>query len=1289
MSQPLRAAGRTTPYAALFATLSVLLSLLLPTGAAWAAEAPSPPPSTPKATSEASRTPRTSAPEAPEAPAAEDCSPLALARFGGPGAAVGKASLAGNGTACFTFTAERSGMHRVLLAGRYGTRAAVFDGETELDCYDSDWGPGWCALPRSGAFTLRLDNGSVDPDEASVTVTPLASDDGCLPETGTSWDQEPLTGSLVSPLGLVCRPFAAKPGERITHTFDMVVYGDERGWITDETGGPVCDLRAPGEGCVLPGDGPYRVIGEASGNPFEAFPVDYRLKIRRLSDPEGCATVPVNAYGSAPTIASPATGCKTFTVPVTGDYDVYGVAQPEGQRSRLRLYDRAGTTVCEPWSACRLTSGVLYTATTDDATLILRPAAADGCETVSLGALEGRFTAPGEIDCLTLPLPENAHLAILKPSGGPEPRPDLTVVRADGGYVCGEETLIQGTCVLTGQGPFRAVVSTDDTQPPTGAYRLVLYRTDAAHACPVFPAGDFTATSAAARLTTGDGVFSGCLSIPADAHSTSENMQISSGAGAAAAQYSVLDTTGRQVCQGRSDYGSFTTCALTPGLAHTVLLAGSDTASAYTLVRRDVTATAKGCAVTPATAVGGPSSGGALAAPGALLCRQVTTGDAGDVLHLDVRDPLGTANVLAYDASGSGVPTCGYRNKACAVTGSTRYQVVLTVPAHLKAAAAYRFDALRIGTPEGPAPECTRAPDITYGYGPIEGVLDEQHTAACLSLPTAARDRFDLKVADTAGRTETGVPALYDASGDNGCFGVGASAYQCYLTEGSGSNASPSTFVLGLPEKAARTDYSTRLDCWSLHCGTAQITIGDVSPTSAQGGKVVTLTVTGTALGMRDYVRLTDGSKTLTATTVSVSPDARTLTATLDLRSVGESSWNVSVIAWAGWAYQRGTFTVTKPAPSALGTYKPLTPTRLMDTRTGVGVRKGKVGPDGTVTLQVAGNGGVPATGVGAVVLNVTATGPTAAGFVSVFPDGTQRTSASNLNFKAGQTIPNLVIVPVVNGKVSFYNRAGSVDLLADVAGYYVTDGSGATYRPVTPTRLMDTRTGLGVPKAKVGAAGTVTLQVTGKAGVPSSGVTAVVLNVTATGPTAAGFVSVFPDGTQRTSASNLNFTAGTTIPNLVVVPVVNGKVSFYNHSGSVDLLADVSGYFTTDGTGSAYKPIAPTRLMDTRSGLGVPKAKVGPDGTVTLAVAGTAGIPATGVTAVVLNVTAVAPTAAGFVSVFPDGTVRTSASNLNFTAGTTIPNLVVVPVVNGKVGFYNKAGSVDLLADVAGYYVS
>ncbi|MFJ3900260.1 hypothetical protein [Streptomyces sp. NPDC090025] len=1297
MPRPSRTALRSAPYTALVAAFTLLLALLVPvlsTGVAVAAGQPAAPQAAPTADATPAVRPKPAvkpkaeaepAPRAADAPAAADCAPLTLAPYGDPGTAVAKASLAGNGTACFTFTAERPGLHRVLRLGHYDTYVYVFDKDgTALDCYDYDWGAGWCDLPSAGTYTVRLDNQSVDPDESSLTVTPLTGTEGCLPEVGTSWDQAPLTGK-VQPLGVFCRPFKGAPGERVTFDYHLVEYGDERGWITDATGRVICDPRAQGVGCVLPGTGPYRFLGEASDARTEAR--DYELTIRRLSDPEGCGTVPVNAYGSAPTAVTPVTGCKTLTVPADGTYDVYDVAE-EGQRTRLQVFDREGATVCETWAACELKTGVRYTLTTARPTLILDRAATDGCRTVTPGAVTGTFAVPGEIDCLLLDLPENARVALPADLGGTGPRPELQVVKPDGGYLCGEENLFAGTCALTGPGPYRVLVSTDDQEPSTGEYRTHLYRTDAANACAVFPAGDFTATGAVARPTTGAGVFSSCLTIPADAHSAQENVQITADAGAPAASFSILDTTGKQICSGGSSYGSWTTCALTPGLAHTVLLVGRGTPAAYTLARRDVTETAKGCVATPATPVGGPSATGTMAGAGVLVCRQVTTGDAADVLHLDVRDANGTANVLAYGATGDAVATCGYRNRSCQVTGSTRYQVMVFVPANLKAAGTYRFDALRIGTKSGPAPECERVPNIAYGHGPITGRLDEAHTATCLVLPTAARDRFDVKTTDTQGRADIAVPALYDASGDNNCYAWGQGTYQCYLQEPGQRNPSPSTFVLSLPEKASVTDYSTLLACWSSLCGTEEISVGTVSPASAQGGKVATLTVTGTSLRMKDYVRLSSGGKTLKATTVSVSPDARTLTASLDLTGVGESSWSVSVIINDGYEYPRGSFSVTKPA-AGLGTFKPVTPTRIMNTIDGTGVRKGKVGPGGTVVLQVAGRGGVPATGVSAVVMNVTATAPTAASFVSVYPDGTARTSASNLNFKAGQSVPNLVVVPVVNGKVAFYNKSGSVDLLADVAGYYVTDGSGATYRPITPTRIMNTLDGTGVRKGKVGPGGTVVLPVAGRGGVPATGVTAVVMNVTAVGPTAASFVSVYPDGTARTSASNLNFVAGQTVPNLVVVPVVNGKVAFYNKSGSVDLLADVAGYFTSDGTGSAYKPITPTRLMNTIAGQGVRQGKVGPRGTVVLPVAGQAGIPLTGVTAVVMNVTAVGPTAASFVSVYPDGTARTSASNLNFVTGQTVPNLVVVPVVNGKVSFYNHAGSVDLLADVAGYYVS
>ncbi|WP_327175922.1 N-acetylmuramoyl-L-alanine amidase [Streptomyces sp. NBC_01335] len=435
-------------------------------------------------------------------------------------------------------------------------------------------------------------------------------------------------------------------------------------------------------------------------------------------------------------------------------------------------------------------------------------------------------------------------------------------------------------------------------------------------------------------------------------------------------------------------------------------------------------------------------------------------------------------------------------------------------------------------------------------------------------------------------------------------------------------------------------------------------------------------TTTPTSL-IGSFELLVDGQPVVTTAAA-----ARTASTTLSVPGVHKLA--VRAHHQSGATTTTAAVNVNVPAPK---TFVPLTPQRVMDTRAGLGVPKAKVGAAGVVTLQVTGTNGVPSTGVGAVVLNVTATTSTAVSYISVYPDGTTRTSASNLNVVEGLTVPNLVIVPVVNGKVDFYNNAGSVNLIADITGYFSTGGEGSTHVNLGPKRVMDTREGLGVPKAQVGPAGVVTLQVAGVNGVPATGVTAVVLNVTATHVSATSFVSVYPDGTTRTSASNLNVVKGQTVPNLVIVPVVNGKVSFYNNAGSVDLIADITGYFSTGGEGSTHVNLGPKRVMDTREGLGVPKAQVGPAGVVTLQVAGVNGVPATGVTAVVLNVTATHVSATSFVSVYPDGTTRTSASNLNVVKGQTVPNLVIVPVVNGKVSFYNNAGTVDLIADVTGYF--
>lgn len=90
-------------------------------------------------------------------------------------------------------------------------------------------------------------------------------------------------------------------------------------------------------------------------------------------------------------------------------------------------------------------------------------------------------------------------------------------------------------------------------------------------------------------------------------------------------------------------------------------------------------------------------------------------------LHLNVRDAQGVARQIGDDASGKAV--CDYFAAGCAVTGSSRYQVLVEVPEGKTAPATYRLDALRVGTPAGPAPECVEVPNVSYGFGPLVGTL--------------------------------------------------------------------------------------------------------------------------------------------------------------------------------------------------------------------------------------------------------------------------------------------------------------------------------------------------------------------------------------------------------------------------------------------------------------------------------------------------------------------------------------------------------------------------------------
>jgi hypothetical protein len=256
-------------------------------------------------------------------------------------------------------------------------------------------------------------------------------------------------------------------------------------------------------------------------------------------------------------------------------------------------------------------------------------------------------------------------------------------------------------------------------------------------------------------------------------------------------------------------------------------------------------------------------------------------------------------------------------------------------------------------------------------------------------------------------------------------------------------------------------------------------------------------------------------------------------------------------------------------APSSGGTageFVPVVPARITDTRPNSGQANAgsTLAPNTTLNVQVRGIGGIPISGVTAVVMNVTATGTTSAGFFTVFPTGGALPNASNLNWTTGVTVPNRVIVPVgTGGKVSVYNGLGNADLIVDVNGYF-TDGTGtgALFTALNPTRIVDTRNGTGGFTSQLGPNASMPVTVAGNGGVPANA-TAVVLNVTVTGPTAASDLTVWPDGALLPVASDLNFAMGQTVPNLVVVKLsAGGKIDIRNDFGSTSIIVDVVGWF-------------------------------------------------------------------------------------------------------------------------------
>ena len=411
---------------------------------------------------------------------------------------------------------------------------------------------------------------------------------------------------------------------------------------------------------------------------------------------------------------------------------------------------------------------------------------------------------------------------------------------------------------------------------------------------------------------------------------------------------------------------------------------------------------------------------------------------------------------------------------------------------------------------------------------------------------------------------------------------------------------------------------------------------------------------------------------------------------------VPDAVWQANQVATGGlnWA------TTVSQLQTGGATYVPIDPVRVLDSRFNVGVT-GAFNANTAKSFTVAGfvstAGTIPEDAI-AVTGNVTVTGQTAAGYVSVTTTPTSTPASSTLNFPNGDTRANNITTPVAsNGELSAVYKASSgkkAHILFDVTGYFLPGTENAAYNTLSPVRFLDSRVGIGTGltgRFKTGVPRRLTIA--GVHGIPTNAV-AITANLTVVGQTKAGYVSVTPTNTPSPATSNLNFPLGDVRANGLTA-TLGGDSIWLVYKGSAgsrtDLILDVTGYYLPVGDGLEFHALNPGRIMDTRtsvlSGLtGLFSHNV----TRKLDTDGHWGVPP-GAKAVTGNLTVTAQTNAGYVSVTPDPVLNPTTSTINFPLGDTRANGVTVPLnVAGNMSLIYKASAgkkTHLILDVTGYF--
>jgi hypothetical protein len=374
-------------------------------------------------------------------------------------------------------------------------------------------------------------------------------------------------------------------------------------------------------------------------------------------------------------------------------------------------------------------------------------------------------------------------------------------------------------------------------------------------------------------------------------------------------------------------------------------------------------------------------------------------------------------------------------------------------------------------------------------------------------------------------------------------------------------------------------------------------------------------------------------------------------------------------------------------------TYHPIKPARLLDTRNGVPSGVAKLGPRKPVRFAIAGRGSIPDDAI-AVTANLTVVGSTTGGYVTLGPITGPTPTTSTINVPKGDTRANGVVVPLDrSGKLeAVFVGNGSTHLVLDVTGYFLAGDGGARYRAAAPARFLDTRVAGGAalrnsePKAIAIGGRTV-----GGLTVPAAAV-AVTGNLTVAGQTSGGYMALTPTPQAAPATSTLNFPSSDVRANNVTVPLGDGGRVWvvFRGSGTAHAILDVTGYFTEGDGGTQWVPLAPTRVLDSRSGIGRDGSfKAGTPGSVTVVGKGGVGADAVAVTG---NLTVTGQTRRGYASVTPTPQASPATSTINFPAGEARANGISsrVDEGTGKISFVYRAttgATTHLLLDVTGYY--